>query len=130
MRYWVKVSGKDASLIRSVLKVYENTSILREIAFNQSRVRSIRSLELTSDNVTFELEAQTNPFMELVELLQSFNANMVVSWKYGVGIFDDAGIRKAELTQEEIDSIDKSDQYEVQIQNMLSDKLEKPLRDN
>jgi hypothetical protein len=71
------------------------------------------------------MEAKGNPFVELIELVHTFNVNLVISWQYGMGIYDDAGIRKAELTQEEIDSLDKyTDQYEVQIQNILNEKLD------
>lgn len=135
MTYWVKVTGSDAPLVKTILKLYEAANTLRSIAFYQSKVSSLQSLQLTPTSITFEMEAESNPFMELVELIQPFNVNMIVSWQYGMGIFDDAGIRKAELTQEEIDSLDKyTDQYEVQVQNILNDKLddmlEKSLRRN
>jgi hypothetical protein len=128
MMYWVKIAGADVPLVRTIIKLYESTDTLMRIAFYSSGVRSLQSLESTPTSITFDMEAKGNPFMELIELIQPFNVNMIVSWKYGVGIFDDAGIRKAELTQEEIDSLDKyTDQYEVQIQNILNEKLDDEL---
>lgn len=135
MTYWVKVTGTDAPLVRMILKLYETADTLMSIAFYQSGVRSLEFIQMTPTSITLEMEAKGNPFVELIELIQPFNVNMIVSWQYGMGIFDDAGIRKAELTQEEIDSLDKyTDQYEVQIQNILNkkldDMLEKALRRN
>jgi len=123
--YWVKVTGADAPLVKTIIKLYESADTLMRIAFYSSGVRSLQIIQATPTSITFEMEARVNPFMELIELVQPFNVNLVISWKYGMGIFDDAGIRKAELTQEEIDSLDKyTDQYEVQIQNILNDKLD------
>jgi len=123
--YWVKITGVDAPLVRTIIKLYESADTLMRIAFYQSRVRSLQLIQSTPTSITFDMEAKGNPFVELIELVHTFNVNLVISWQYGMGIYDDAGIRKAELTQEEIDSLDKyTDQYEVQIQNILNEKLD------
>lgn len=124
MRYWCKVLGDDVRLVRTILMTYKLSKPLMDVAFHQSNVRALQRIEMRSSELQFDMYAQHNPFNELMEVVYHFNVSLVVMWDYGMAIFDDLGVRQAELNQEEIDSLDKhTDQYLVQIANMLQDKL-------
>lgn len=129
MKYWIKITGDDAYVIASIIRIYKATPVLMHINFFRSEVSDISDIEVTNKSFVFELEANENPLIELVELIHQFELTMILSWQYGMAIYDEAGIRKAELTQEEIDGLDKyTDQYEVQVQNILNDKLDDMLQ--